>query len=59
MGANSTQALGICLFLAAFVLIAAGLASGHGAIPIIAGIVALGAACAVFLRVKPWEQIED
>ncbi len=59
MGANPTQAQGILLFLIAFVLIAAGLASGGSFVPIMAGLAALGVSCVLFLKCKPWEHKED
>ena len=59
MGANPTQAQGVLLFFVAFVLIAAGLASGGSLILILAGLAALGVSCALFLKCKPWEHKED
>lgn len=59
MGANSTQALAITLFLAAFVFIAAAMMSGGGAILILIGIGGLAASCMLFLKAKPWEEQEN
>lgn len=59
MGANPTQALGLSLFLAAFVFLAAGLASGVNAILIITAAALLAAACGVFYKARPWEHRED
>ncbi len=59
MGANSTQALGVSLFLAAFVFFAAGLATGVNAILIITAAALMAAACGVFFKVRPWEHRED
>ncbi|MBI4877983.1 MAG: hypothetical protein HY822_25415 [Acidobacteria bacterium] len=59
MGANTTQALGFTLFLAAFVILAAGMAAGGGAVPILIGLALLAASCAVFYRARPWEHRED
>ena len=59
MGANPTQAYGLILFLIGFVLLAGGFATGGGVIYILAGLVALGAACAVLMKCKPWEQREQ
>ena len=59
MGANPTQAQGLTLFLLAFVLIAAGLASGGNMLYILIGLGLLAAACGLFLKCKPWEHRED
>jgi hypothetical protein len=48
MGANPKQALGLLLFLAAFVLIAAGVAGG-GVLWIVVGLALLAASAAVFI----------
>ncbi len=59
MGANRTQALGVAVFLLAFVIIAAGMALG-GSLPLI--LIGLGLLAVSFgfsLRAKPWEQVED
>lgn len=58
MGANPTQARGVGVFFLSFVLLAGGLASGR-VILLIAGLAALGAAAAIFLRCKPWEHLEE
>jgi hypothetical protein len=59
MGANSTQAQALTLFLLAFVLIAAGLASGGSILYILIGLALLAASCGLFMKCKPWEQRED
>ena len=59
MGANSTQARGISLFLVAFVLICAGLTSGGSIILLAAGLALLVFSFTVFLKCKPWEHQED
>ena len=58
MGANSTQALAIVLLLIAFVLLAGALAGG-GALLAIGSLVVLGISCAVFLKCKSQDQIEQ
>lgn len=58
MGSNSTQALGVTIFLASFVLIAAGMAMGGRVFLILAGLVLLGISMAVFLKAKPLEHEE-
>ncbi len=58
MGSNSTQALGVTIFLASFVLIAAGMAMGGSVFLILAGLVLLGISMAVFLKAKPLEHEE-
>jgi hypothetical protein len=57
MGANPKQALGLLLFLAAFVLIAAGVAGG-GVLWIVVGLALLAASAAVFIKAKPLEHID-
>ncbi len=59
MGANATQAQGVGLFLAAFVLIAAGLAADFSFLCLLLGIALLGASIALFVKCKPWEHIEN
>ena len=59
MGANPTQALGVSLFLAAFVFLAAGFAAGGNAVLIIAAIAFLAASCGVFFKARPWEHREE
>jgi len=58
MGANSTQAQGIALFLVAFVCISAGLAADINYCGSVLGLLLLGAAAAVFMKCKPWEHKE-
>jgi hypothetical protein len=57
MGANSTQAAAITAFLAAFVLIAAGLA-GEGIVFDLLGLVLLAVSAGLFMKCKPWEHAE-
>ena len=59
MGANTTQAQGIGLFFIAFVLIAAGLAADISFPLLLVGLVLLAASIVLFLKCKPWEQLED
>ena len=59
MGANRTQAHAVALFLAAFVLIAAGFAANVSFLWLIIGLALLAASIALFLKCKPWEHIED
>ena len=59
MGANPTQAKGVGLFFIAFVLIAAGLAADINFLYLLLGLVLLAAAIVLFLKCKPWEQVED
>jgi hypothetical protein len=59
MGANPTQAQGVCLFFIGFILIAAGLAANVSIIALIAGLALLGASVALFLKCKPWEHNEE
>jgi hypothetical protein len=59
MGANPTQAQGVCLFFIGFILVAAGLAANVSIIALIAGLALLGASVALFLKCKPWEHNEE
>ncbi len=58
MGANATQAQGVCLFLIAFVLIAAGLAADISFLLVLLGLAVLGASIVLFMKCKPWEHAE-
>ena len=58
MGANPTQAVGVTLFLLAFVMLAGAMAGGG--ILLIAGFLALlGVSIAAFLKCKPWEHEKE
>ena len=59
MGANSTQAQAVALFLVAFVCIAAGLAADVSFLMLLIGLVVLGASTTLFLKCKPWEYKEN
>ena len=59
MGANSTQAQGLALFLIAFIMIAGGLAENVSYLYILLGLLSLGASIALFLKCKPWEHSEE
>lgn len=59
MGANKTQALGVTVFLTAFVIVAAGMATGGNVLLILLGLALLGMSFVPFLRAKPWEHMED
>jgi hypothetical protein len=58
MGANSTQAVAITLFLIAFVALAGAFAGG-GLMLAVGALVLLGISCFFFLKCKPWEQKEE
>ena len=58
MGANPTQALAFLLFLVAFTLIGAALFNGGSVVLFLAGLVALGASVALYLKAKPLEHLE-
>jgi len=58
MGANSTQAVAISLFLIGFVLLA-GAAAGGGVILVLGGIVLVAASVVFFLKCKPWEDQKE
>ena len=59
MGANSTQAQALILFLIAFICIAGSFAANLNWLLMILGLVLLAAAIALFLKCKPWEQREE
>jgi hypothetical protein len=59
MGTNSTQAFGIALFLAAFTLIAAGMAMSGSLLLILPGLAMLGISGAVLLRAKSLDHEEN
>jgi hypothetical protein len=56
MGANSTQAQGVALFLIGFTLFAAGIGKGFSILLTIAGVVILGVSVVLFQKCKSWEQ---
>ena len=58
MGANPTQAVGITLFLIAFVLLAGAMAGG-GILYLLGFLVLLGISIAMFLKAKPWEDQKE
>jgi Na+/H+-translocating membrane pyrophosphatase len=58
MGANSTQAVAITIFLIAFVALAGAFAGG-GVMIAVAALVLLGISCFFFLKAKPWEQQQE
>lgn len=59
MGSNSTQALGVTLFLVGFTSIASGLAMGGNGLLIALGVAAVGSSLVVFYKIKPWEHKES
>ncbi len=59
MGANSTQAQGVALFLLAFVPIAAGLAADINYLFVAIGLALLAGSIVLFLKCKPWEHNEE
>jgi len=58
MGANSTQAVGVTIYLMALTALAVGFARG-GFIYYLATLVLLGVAIAIFLKCKPLENAEN
>ena len=59
MGSNSTQAVGVTLFLAGFTFISSGMATGGSVLLIGLGIAALSGSSVVFYKIKPWEHKES
>lgn len=55
MGANSTQAQAVALFLIAMTSMAAGFAADVNWILIIVGLALVGGSAALFLKCKSWE----
>jgi hypothetical protein len=58
MGANSTQAQGVSLFLVAFVCISAGLAGDINYLWLVLGLVLLGVSAGIFMKAKSLEEKE-
>jgi hypothetical protein len=58
MGANSTQAQALSLFLVAFVCISASLAADINYLLLVFGLVLLGASVTLFRKCRPWERKE-
>jgi hypothetical protein len=58
VGANSTQAQGVALFLVGFTLLAAGIARGFSILLIAGGAILLGASAVLFQKCKQWEHEE-
>ena len=59
MGANPTQAQALVLFIAAFTLIAAGLAADLSLISLVLGLALLAISIVRFMQCKPWEHREE
>lgn len=59
MGANSTQAQAVTVFLAGWVCIAGGLAGDINYLWLIVGIALLAGSAMLFLKCKPWEEKEN
>ena len=59
MAANSTQALGVVMFLVAVALLAGAWAAGGSVVLILAGLVALAYAIRLFVHAKPLEKMEE
>lgn len=58
MGANSTQALGVTLFMLAFVTMGAAMAMGGNLALLLTSVAVLAVSAAVLLKAKPWEELE-
>ncbi len=58
MGANSTQAFGVTIFLLGFTALAAGIARG-GVLYYLFAIALVGASVSIFLKCKPLENSEN
>ena len=58
MGANSTQGIAVAVFLAAFTVLAAGLAQS-GIVLELLGLVGIVASIGLFVKCKPWENTAE
>lgn len=58
MGANSTQAFAVLLFLAGFVILAAGMSMGGSTPLMFFALFFLAGSAWLFLRARPWEHQE-
>jgi hypothetical protein len=58
MGANSTQAVGVTLFLLGFTALPVGIVRG-GAVYYLLALALLGISVGIFLKCKPLEHAED
>jgi hypothetical protein len=56
VGANSTQAQGVALFLIGFTMLSAGIARGFSILLMAGGVALLAVSIALFQKCKPWEQ---
>jgi hypothetical protein len=59
VGANSTQAQGVALFLIGFTLAAAGIARAFSLSLIAGGAILLGISIVLFQKSKPWEHRDE
>jgi membrane-bound ClpP family serine protease len=55
VGANSTQAQGVALFLIGFTLVAAGIGRGFSILLIAGGAILIAGSVVLFQKCKPWE----
>lgn len=58
MGANSTQAIGVTMFLLGFTALPVGIARG-GVTYYLFAIALVGISVGIFLKCKPWENTEN
>ena len=57
MGSNSTQGVGVMLFLTAFTFVSWGLFADGNFLYLGIGLVGLAASFALFVKAKPWEHM--
>jgi hypothetical protein len=57
MGANSTQGLGVLLFLLAFTFLGGAMYAGGNVLFFLLFLVSFGASIVVFRKCKPWESV--
>jgi VIT1/CCC1 family predicted Fe2+/Mn2+ transporter len=59
MGANSTQALGVTIFLIAFTILAGAMAAGGSVILTVIALAGLAISAGILIKAKPWEHQEE
>ena len=59
MGANATQGTAVLIFLVAFTLLGLAFYYGANIMLILLFLIAFGASIAMFLKCKPWEDMDN
>ena len=58
MGANSTQGLAVLVSLVAFTFLGGAMYTGGSILMILLALISAGASAALFLKCKPWENMD-